>query len=1167
MIPFTHLHCHTQFSLLDGAASIKGIMAKAKKDGMKAVALTDHGNMFGAFAFVAEANNQGIKPIVGCEFYVVKDRFHKTFKKGEKDKRYHQLLLAKNIEGYQNLSKLCSLGFIDGLWSKFPRIDKELILKHHKGLIATSCCIGAEIPQAIMYEGEEKAEELLKWWLDVFGEDFYIEIQRHNLLNINDNGMSQEDVNQTLMRFAQKYNIKVIATNDSHYVEETDSNAHDILLCINTGAKQSEPKVNYEESIKGRFAFPNNEFYFKTQQEMNTLFKDVPFSIDNTNEIYDKIEKINLKRDVLMPNFPLPAGFDTQFDFLKYLTFEGAKKKYKDVTPEVEERLNFELSVMGKMGFEGFFLIVQDFINASRNMGVAVGPGRGSAAGSAVAYCIGITNIDPIKYNLLFERFLNPERVSMPDIDTDFDDVGRQRVIDYVVEKYTRNQVAQIITYGTMAAKSAIKDVGRVLELPLDETTKLTKLISDKPGTQLKNEYEKDEIKDILNGKDLRATVLREALILEGSVRNRGVHAAGIIIAPDDITNYIPVCTSSESNLLVTQFDGKVVEYAGMLKMDFLGLKTLTIIADTVILIKKNKNIDIDVDNIPENDPKTYELYQKGDTVGTFQFESEGMQMYLKQLKPTNIEDLIAMNALYRPGPMDFIPTYIDRKHGKEKTEYPHPLLENLLSPTFGIMVYQEQIMQTAQIIAGYSLGGADLLRRAMGKKDKDQMAKERVKFVEGAKRVNEIDKKKADEIFDVMERFAEYGFNRSHSAAYSVVAYQTAYLKANFPAEYMSSVLTHSMGKIEKIMIFLAECKAQNIAVLGPDVNESYEKFDVNKEGKIRFGLGAIKGAGEAAVGAIIAERDKKGAFKSLYEFVERVNLSTVNKKTLESLAQAGGFDSFEDIKREQYFAEENGSSYIEKIVRYGQAMQAEKNNAQHSLFGGGGDNNVLIAHPKLPTYVAWTNMETLNKEKEVVGFYITGHPLDQYRIEMQNFVTCKMSALEDYKNKEVFLGGIVSEVQQRTAKNGNPFVLFKVDDYDSSAQFALFGSDYAKFIGFVKLGEFLFIRASVVLRYNSDDQFEPKILQIQPLSEIRDKMIKNIQLVVDMDMLTERLITDIEVLLQHNKGKANLKMQLWDRNQNVFINTFSKKYTVAIDNGLLEAFDKMDGVKYKIN
>ena len=1167
MIPFTHLHCHTQFSLLDGAASIKGIMAKAKKDGMKAVALTDHGNMFGAFAFVAEANNQGIKPIVGCEFYVVKDRFHKTFKKGEKDKRYHQLLLAKNIEGYQNLSKLCSLGFIDGLWSKFPRIDKELILKHHKGLIATSCCIGAEIPQAIMYEGEEKAEELLKWWLDVFGEDFYIEIQRHNLLNINENGMSQEDVNQTLMRFAQKYNIKVIATNDSHYVEETDSNAHDILLCLNTGAKQSTPKVNYEESIKGRFAFPNNEFYFKTQQEMNTLFKDVPFSIDNTNEIYDKIEKINLKRDVLMPNFPLPAGFDTQFDFLKYLTFEGAKKKYKDVTPEVEERLNFELSVMGKMGFEGYFLIVQDFINASRNMGVAVGPGRGSAAGSAVAYCIGITNIDPIKYNLLFERFLNPERVSMPDIDTDFDDVGRQRVIDYVVEKYTRNQVAQIITYGTMAAKSAIKGVGRVLELPLNETTKLTKLISDKPGTQLKNEYEKEEIKDILKGTDLRATVLREALILEGSVSHRGVHAAGIIIAPDDITNYIPVCTSTESNLLVTQFDGKVVEYAGMLKMDFLGLKTLTIIADAVILIKKNKNIDIDVDNIPENDPKTYELYQKGDTVGTFQFESEGMQMYLKQLKPTNIEDLIAMNALYRPGPMDFIPTYIDRKHGKEKTEYPHPLLENLLAPTFGIMVYQEQIMQTAQIIAGYSLGGADLLRRAMGKKDKDQMAKERVKFVEGAKRVNEIDKKKADEIFDVMERFAEYGFNRSHSAAYSVVAYQTAYLKANFPAEYMSSVLTHNIGKIDKIMIFLAECKAQNIAVLGPDVNESYEKFDVNKDGKIRFGLGAIKGSGGAPAGAIIAERDKNGVFKSIYEFVERVNLSTVNKKTLESLAQAGGFDSFENVKREQYFAEENGSSYIEKIVRYGQAMQAEKNNAQHSLFGGGGDNNVLIAHPKLPTYVAWTNMETLNKEKDVVGFYITGHPLDQYRIEMQNFVTCKMSALEDYKNKEVFLGGIVSEMQQRTSKTGTPFLLFKVDDYDSSAQFALFGSDYAKFSGFVKLGEFLFIRASVMLKYNSDDQFEPKILQIQPLSEIRDKMIKNIQLIVDMDMLTERLITDIEVLLQNNKGKANLKMQLWDRQQNVFINTFSKKYTVAIDNGLLESFDKMDGVKYRIN
>lgn len=1176
IIPFVHLHCHTQFSLLDGAASIKELMKKAKNDGMKALALTDHGNMFGAFKFVAEANAQGLKPIVGCEFYLVKDRFQKNFKKGEKDKRYHQLLLAKNTEGYKNLSKLCSLGFIEGYYAKYPRIDKELILKYHKGLIATSCCLGAEIPQAIMYEGEQKAEELLQWWIDVFGEDYYIELQRHHIENVNGNGMSQEDVNQVLLRFAKKYNLKVIATNDSHYVDEKDAFAHDILLCINTGAKVSDPKATDEESSKGRFAFPNNQFYFKTQAEMNRLFADVPTALDFTNEIYDKIENLKLKRDILMPNYPLPPGFQSQFEYLRHLTFEGAKRKYGSISAEIEQRLNYELEVMKKMGFEGYFLIVQDFINAARKLGVWVGTGRGSAAGSAVAYCIGITNIDPIQYNLLFERFLNPERVSMPDIDTDFDDEGRQKVIDYVVEKYGRNQVASIITYGTMAAKMAIKDVGRVLELPLNETNELAKLISDKPGTKLKDEYEKPEIKTILQEDSLRSRVLKEALVLEGSVRNRGVHAAGIIIAPDDITNYIPVCTDPETPLLITQFDGKVIEEAGMLKMDFLGLKTLTILRDAIDLIQKNHGVKIDIDKIPLDDKKTFELYQRGDTIGTFQFESEGMQTWLRKLKPTNIEDLIAMNALYRPGPMDFIPVYINRKHGKEPVEYPHPLLEPILKHTYGIMVYQEQIMQTAQIIAGYTLGGADLLRRAMGKKDKEKMAKERDKFVKGAKELNNIDEKKANEIFDIMERFAEYGFNRSHSAAYSLIAFQTAYLKAHYPAEYMASVLTHSMGNIEKITFFLDECKKQAVEVLGPDINESADKFSVNKKGQIRFGLAAIKGAGEVAVANIIEERQKNGEFKSIFDFVERVNLQSVNKRALESLAQSGCFDCFKEIPREAYFAKEKDeeSTFIEKLIRYGNAIQAEKNNAQQSLFGSG--TAQLIPPPKVPkNYNTWSNLERLNKEKEVVGFYISGHPLNAYKIELQKFTSCRLKDIfkpksEEnlepfYKDKEITIAGIVTEVQTKQAKNGNYFTTFKIEDYDGSLQISLFGSDYAKFSPFVKQDALLFIKGKIQKRYNNEE-FEFRVHTIDFLTDAREKLIKSLILRVDLQHLSEHLAAELETLLQENKGKIPLKMILWDSKENVQVQTFSQKYAISIENELLESLERLEGVSVSL-
>lgn len=1155
MPQFSHLHVHTQFSLLDGAASITELMKKAQADDMKAIALTDHGNMFGAFNFVAEANKYNIKPIVGCEFYLVEDRFKKQFNKENKDNRYHQLLLAKDQEGYKNLSKLCSLGYIEGLYSKWPRIDKELILKYHKGLIATTCCIGAEVPQTILNKGEEEAEEVFKWWLDLFGEDYYIELQRHKL-------KEQDEVNKVLVKFAQKYNVKMIASNDSHYVDQKDFNAHDILLCVNTGELQSTPVGDG----KGyRFGFPNDQFYFKSQQEMSDLFKDLPEAIDNTTEIVDKITPPQLKRDILLPNFVLPEGFATEDDYLKELTFLGAKKRYGEITADIEERLLYELRIIKTMGFAGYFLIVQDFIAAGKQLGVRVGPGRGSAAGSAVAYCIGITNIDPIKYMLLFERFLNPERVSMPDIDIDFDDEGRQRVIDYVVDKYGKNQVAQIITFGTMAARSSIKDVARTLDLPLSDANYLAKLVPEAPGISLKQAYsEVKELQEIKKSDDLKGRTLQLAEMLEGSVRNTGIHAAGVIIAPRDLTECIPVCTAKDSDLFVTQFDGSIIESAGMLKMDFLGLKTLTILRDALKMIEKNHGVRIDIDDIPFDDPKTFELYQRGDTIGTFQFESDGMRMYLKELKPTDIEDLIAMNALYRPGPMQFIPNFVSRKHGKEQVEYPHPLLEGILKNTYGIMVYQEQIMQTAQIIAGYSLGGADLLRRAMGKKDKEKMAKERVKFVQGAKELHNIPEDKANDVFNIMEKFAEYGFNRSHSAAYSVVAYQTAYLKANYPAEYMASVLTHNMSNIDKVSFFMDECKRQNIPVLGPDINESNLYFDVNKEGKIRFGLGAIKGTGEAAVESIISERDQNGPYSDIFNLAQRVNLRTVNKKTFECLAQAGAFDGFADIHRAQYFFTPAGDTgnLIEKIIRYGGAFQNEKNASQVSLFGGNGNEQISL--PKIPVCEPWGEIEKLKLEKDVVGFYISGHPLDQFRIELENFCTCTVDRIFDFKNKEINIAGILSKVVIRQGKTGKSFAIFSIEDYNETTEMAMFGEDYLKNAHLLKQGEFLFIRGKVQQRYNSD-QWEFRPVNLQLLADMRSKLCKGIQVNIDIRRLNPETIDNIEKLVSEHKGTCHFKVLLSDNSENLNVEMYSRKYKVDPNNILIEGLSQLEGVGYK--
>ncbi|CAA9250144.1 MAG: DNA polymerase III alpha subunit [uncultured Cytophagales bacterium] len=1169
---FSHLHCHTQFSLLDGAARITSMMKKAQADGMPAVALTDHGNMFGAFKFVAEANKYNVKPIVGCEFYLVKDRHKKTFSKEEKDKRFHQLLLAKDQDGYKNLAKLCSLGYMEGLYSKWPRVDKELVLKYHKGLIATTCCIGAEVPQAILHEGEEEAEKRFRWWLDLFGEDYYVELQRHGM-------GEQEKVNAVLLKFAAKYNVKIICSNDSHYVDQEDYNAHDILLCVNTGELQSTPVWKGDnddvQKPKGhRFGFFNDQFFFKKTAEMEKLFHDLPQSLDNTNEIVAKITPPKLKRDILLPNFPLPAQFATADEYLEHLTYEGARKRYNglplthpDTTglplaSEIEERLAHELRIVKTMGFAGYFLIVADFINAGRAMGVSVGPGRGSAAGSAVAYCIGITNIDPVKYNLLFERFLNPERVSMPDIDTDFDDEGRQKVIDYVVDKYGKNQVAQIITYGTMAAKMAIKDVARVLELPLPESNALAKLVPEKPGTTLEMAFaEVQELAEIRRGNDLRATVLRTAEKLEGSVRGSGIHAAGVIIAPGDLTDYIPVSTAKDSDLLVTQFDGKVIEDAGMLKMDFLGLKTLTIIRDALIMIKQNHGVDIDIDNIPLEDPKTFELYQQGDTVGTFQFESEGMRMYLKDLKPTNIEDLIAMNALYRPGPMQFIPNFINRKHGKEPVEYPHELLEPILNYTYGIMVYQEQIMQTAQILAGYSLGGADLLRRAMGKKDKEKMAKERIKFMDGAKKIHNISEKKSSEVFDVMEKFAEYGFNRSHSAAYSVVAYQTGYLKANYPSEYMASVLTHSMGNIEKITFFMDECKRQGIPVLGPDVNESSTAFSVNKNGQIRFGMGAVKGAGEAAVEALIAERTAKGPFKDVFDLAKRVNLRTVNKKTFESLAYAGAFDSFPGIHRAQYFHDEGGT-LIEKIIKYGNTVQSDQGKVQVSLFGSGDGS---LPPPRVHNCEPWSEIEKLKNEKEVVGFYISGHPLDQFRLEIKSFCSDTIDKIDNYRGKDMCVAGIVTKNVVRQAKNGNPFVLFTVEDYTGPLDMALFGEDYVNLSKYLTVGQFVYIKGKVQLRYGTTDQWELKPVQVQLLSELRKKMAKGLQINLDLAKVNHTIISRLTAAAQSQPGDCFVKMMLFDREENMHVEAAARKIRIFPSNELLAQLDELE-LTYKL-
>ena len=1155
------------------------MMDKAQADGQKGVALTDHGNMFGAFKFVAEADKRGLKPMIGCEFYLVEDRHKKAFSRarGEKDVRYHQLMLAKNKQGYQNLAKLCSLGYIEGLYGKYPRIDRELLQQHCEGIIATSCCIGAEIPQLLLQGKDEEAELALKWWLDMFGEDYYIELQRHRgLEDIDGLGISQEDVNQKLLRLAKKHNVKVICTNDSHYVEEEDYLPHDILLCVNTGSLMED---------MSRFKFPSSDFYFKSQQEMGHLFKDVPDSVANTLEIHDKIDHLKLTSDVLLPNFPMPSGFKTQDEYLRHLTYEGAKKRYGELNAIVTERLDFELSVIKASGYPGYFLIVQDFTAAARKMGVSVGPGRGSAAGSAVAYCTGITNIDPIKYDLLFERFLNPERVSMPDIDIDFDDVGRQKVIDYVIDKYGQQQVAQIITYGTMAARSSLRDVGRVMDVPLGEVDRVAKSFPTQLGATLRDVLSPKDIapklKGKLNGDDTEKAyrfremadrqdeigeMIRTASKLEGSIRNTGVHACGVVITPTPVTDHVPVTADKDTGMYISQFDNSVAETAGLLKMDFLGLKTLSIIKDALAMVKSNHGIEIDIDAVPLDDQKTYELFQRGETNGIFQYESGGMQKHMKSLKPTTFDDLIAMNALYRPGPLEYIPEFIDRKHGRKPITYTLDGEEKYLKETFGIYVYQEQIMLLSQSIAGFSKGQADVLRKAMGKKQKAVLDKMYPTFIEGGQ-ANGHPEDKLGKIWKDWEAFASYAFNKSHSTCYAFVAYQTAYLKAHYPAEYMASVLTHNRSDQTKLTFFLKECKRMNVPVLGPDINESQADFSVNKDGAIRIGMTALKGVGEGPVEAILAAREGQEHFASVFNLMQRVEQGSVNKRVLEALVDAGAFDCFEQTHRAQYFApSEKYDSYLEHVTKYANAYQSQLASAASSLFGAM-QEEVLPDEPAPPEANEWTLPEKLSREKEVTGIYVSGHPLDGYKLEIDNFVTCPLADLDPqrYGKTTLRLAGMISTSRHMVSKNGNGWGIFELSDFDDAIEFRLFGEDYEKYKHVLNQGKAVFVKASYRPRWNSEE-VELSVSEVKLLEGLGREMTEAIILKLPLPDLTRELVSSLDKLCTQYQGEQKLRMVFYDPEGDIKLKMYSRDRKVDADTEFINEIERL-GIKYRVS
>ena len=1186
--PFTHLHVHTQYSVLQSTSEIPTLVAKAKALGMSALAMTDHGNMMGAFHFVKEAMSKEIKPILGGEFNLCRDRKNKA----AKDDGYQTVLLAKNKAGYHNLAKLASYANTEGFYY-VPRIDKDLLIQFKGDLIASTGGIWAEIPYLILNVGETQAEEAFVWWKEQFGDDFYVELNRH--------GVPEEDkVNEVLLEWAHKYGVKYFASNNSYYNEKGDAKAHDILLCVKDGELLEKPKKYVgKRGREFRFGFPNDEFYLKSPEEMKQLFADLPEAIHCTQEIVEKCEAYKLAREVLLPKFDIPEEFKHPEDatdggkrgenaYLRYLTFEGAKKRYPELNAEIQERLDFELKTIENTGYPGYFLIVQDFTRAARDMGVSVGPGRGSAAGSAVAYCVGITNIDPIKYDLLFERFLNPDRVSLPDIDIDFDDEGRQAVIDYVIKKYGTNQVAQIITYGTMAAKSAIRDTARVLNLPLAEAGRLANLVPDiklktlfelaknRPALldKLKGQGEllqkAEELIKIAQGLDDSAKTINQAAVLEGSIRNLGIHACGVIITPSDITNFVPVALAKDSDMVCTQFDNAVVEYAGLLKMDFLGLKTLTLIKDAIKIIKERHDIQLDADVFPIDDVKTYELFQRGETVGIFQYESPGMQKYMRELKPTVFADLIAMNALYRPGPLAYIPSFIKRKHGTEPISYDLEDMKEYLEETYGITVYQEQVMLLSQKIAGFTKGEADVLRKAMGKKQKDVLDKMKPKFVEQAAAKGH-DAKKLEKIWTDWEAFASYAFNKSHSTCYAWIAYQTAYLKAHYPAEYMASVLSNNMNDITQVTFFMEECRRMGLQVLGPDVNESKSGFTVNSQGEIRFGMAAIKGAGTAAVEEIIKERISNGPYRNVFEFAKRVNTRTLNKRSMEALAMAGSFDCFKEHHRRQYLEAPDGDvSLIEKASRYAQKIQQEEDSAQVSLFGGS-SGNAEVPLPSVAPMEPFSQIQQLNIEKEVVGLFISGHPLDQYQLEIDSFTNATLTALNDLEalkgKNELRLAGSVASFAHRTTKNGKPFGTLTMEDYHGTFTFFLFGEDYVKFKQYFMTGWFLFINGSVAQKkWGNDNEVEFKINSISLLSEVRGRMIKGLKVNINVDDLTLDLMEKLEQITLKYKGDAKLYIEVLDQQENISLELFSKKIKVDPSAELIKELKLLPEVAYKI-
>lgn len=1185
--PYFHFHNHSSYSILSATSRVDDLVKKAIDMGMPAVGLTDMGNMMGAFHFINAVKKEGNKvlPIVGCEVYV-SDRYQQTkFTKDNPDRRFTQVLLAKNKSGYHNLAKISSIGYIEGYYAGYPRVGKEVILRYKENLIATTGSLSSEIPNLILNAGETQAEEAFQFWLNAFGEDFYVEIIRHGL-------EEEEHVNQILIKFAKKYNVKILAQNNTYYINQTDAEAHDILLCVRDGEKKETP---IGRGRGYRYGFPNSEFYFKTPAQMEFLFKDHPESIENFNDFISKFEFYDLKHNVLLPKFNIPKEFINPQDekdggnrgenaYLKHLTYQGAKKRYGTITPEIKERIDFELKTIENTGYPGYFLIVQDFTSQARKMGVSVGPGRGSAAGSAVAYCIGITNVDPIKYDLLFERFLNPERVSLPDIDIDFDDRGREDIIRWVINKYGKDQVAQIITYGTMAGKSAIRDTGRVLDLPLSDTDRIAKKVhlklnklfkmDDKALAEKLNGDELNDTREIIklaSGDNLEATTINQARVIEGSIRNTGVHACGVIITPSDIKELIPIATAKDSDMAVTQFDNSVVESAGLLKMDFLGLKTLTIIKDAVRLVKETKNLDLVPDDFPLDDPITYqEIFQKGKTSGIFQYESPGMQKHLKSLKPDNFADLIAMNALYRPGPLQYIPNFINRKHGKEKITYDLPEMEEYLAETYGITVYQEQVMLLSQKLADFTKGEADVLRKAMGKKMIDVLAKMKGKFIEQAKAKGHPEKI-LDKIWHDWEAFAQYAFNKSHSTCYAYIAFHTAYLKAHHPAEYMAAVLSNNMKNIKDITFFMQECKRMEIPVLSPDVNESISDFNVNKNGAIRFGLGAIKGVGTAAVEAIIREREQNGKFKDIFDFIERIDLRQCNKKTMENLILAGAFDELDKLHRAQYFFEdESGQTNLEKIMRYGQALQNEGDENQLDLFSAV-DMKVEAQKPVLSDCPLWPEMLKLNKEKEVVGIYISAHPLDRYEIELQNFKNIDLNILKENEdkltNKTFFVAGmIISANHLISSKNGQEFGKFTLEDYSDSYEFALFGEDYIKFKHFLEVNRFILVQVSITKNKYSQRTYV-NVNEIELLENVIEKRSKSLNIHIDINDINEHLINTIANITSHFRGDKNLTIEIIDNMHSLHFKSRSMQYSILLNKELIEQIRRIDEIGFSLN